>query len=462
MKLSHLITAAVVAALAGYLAYDLRTEKTEKAQKELESKLFDLNFDQVNRVRLQKGSEPAVQLSRTENGWSLDEPVQDQSDNLFVDDFVQRLLSEKVISVAREGEDLDLAVYGLTEPLGFFEFQTQSGEVRKLLISGKSNFENNSFARIEGQPRVLVVNSAWASHLDRTARDFRDKRLFRGRIGEIRSLQWKNPKGEFALERQDNTWKVRGESDLELDQNRVRELLTMLNETRIYDVSSESPSSSSALQKRGLRRPVVTLEARVGDEGSWRVDFGRDSEKQEFALVSEPAMILELEAVTLEKFERVTLDGLREKKKAFDVDLSSVQKMRWKTPLKTTLFVKENGKWSIEGQDQALDSARVQKWIEEIRDARVERYAQGGETRGFQGSNQLQLFGQNQDKPLFEMSWGESVFQEASSRTRLAKTNLISEVFHFPEDQLQSWTAEAAEWSAAKTTAPSETEKESP
>ncbi|MBX3041542.1 MAG: DUF4340 domain-containing protein [Bdellovibrionaceae bacterium] len=440
MKKSHLIAFLVVAALGGYLAYDLRSETKETERKEQEARLFAFPADQVNELTVTKGAETFT-VARSEDGWKIKAPFEDRADDFFTDDFVKRLAEEKIIGTAKSGEGIEWSVYGLDQPLGKFTLKLQNGQDKTLLVSGKKNFEQNSFARLEGDDRALIVNPAWVSHLDRTTLDFRDKRVLRAKIGDVRTLKVKTPKESFSLERTDNTWSVQGQTGIQLDQNRIRELLSMINETRAEDFKVTGTPTEAQRRTYGLNRPLVTIQARIGDDRNWSVEFARDSKAQEFAFVSDPAFVLGLEAGTLAKFENTTLDGLRDKKKPFDVSLDAAQKIHWQTPVKKTTFSKKNGQWSIDGNasEEQPDSAKVQSFMAALQEARATRYADSSEVSSFRPVNHLTV-SDEQGKTLFEISWAAQTLTRGKDRTRLAKTNLLKDIFHLSEDNLSKWS----------------------
>ncbi|HRO67696.1 MAG TPA: hypothetical protein PL182_09045, partial [Pseudobdellovibrionaceae bacterium] len=226
----------------------------------------------------------------------------------------------------------------------------------------------------------------------------------------------------------------------ELDQSRVRELLSMINETRAESFPVTGKPTEAQRRTYGVLRPLVTLQAQVGDDKNWTIEFGRDSKAREFAVVSDPAFVLGFEAGTLAKFENLTLDGLREKKKAFGVSLESAAKVSWETPVKKTSFVKKENKWVADGKgDKDPDSGKVQSFLQSLSEARVERYAGTGEASSFRPSNHLRVF-DDEGGTLFELSWSGQTFTRGKERTRLAKTNLLKDVFHLSEEALSKWS----------------------
>lgn len=126
-----LILVAVLAAAGGFLAWDLWSEKTKETRKLSETRLFPFEADQVNEFTIEKGTSK-VRIVRTVDGWKLEEPVQDWADNAFTGDFVERLVKERYLEVAAEGESVDWKIYGLEAPAGKITVKRQTGESRTM------------------------------------------------------------------------------------------------------------------------------------------------------------------------------------------------------------------------------------------------------------------------------------------------------------------------------------------
>lgn len=287
----------------GYALYDFQQDKKKEEKNMEEVRLLTVNFEQVNDVEIQKGDEKIV-LHRTVDGWELTQPIKDRADNTEVDDFVKNTVPERVIDVAKEGSDIKWSVYGLDKPLGKITFKTTGGQQNVFEISDKRNFEENVFARRDGENRVLVINSVWQTRVKKTPLDFRDRRVLRKSIAGVDELRLKNAKGVLELKRADGQWTISGKKDLKLDQNKVRELLTTLADAKGADIL-EGKSRSTGLKS------LFTLDLKI-DGKSWKADVGQAKDQAIYANVSEPDFQLKLEPGALDKFISMTAEDLKE------------------------------------------------------------------------------------------------------------------------------------------------------
>ena len=129
-----------------YAYYDhVRDQKKEK-QKLEETRLLTLKYDHVNEIQIKKNGENIL-LKRTVDGWVLEEPVKDQADNQAVEAYINQFVTDKIEDVAKEGQDLDEAGYGLDQPLAIITLKSTDGQSDEFKISAKKNFEDNPFFR---------------------------------------------------------------------------------------------------------------------------------------------------------------------------------------------------------------------------------------------------------------------------------------------------------------------------
>lgn len=285
----------------GYAVYDFFKEKKVQEQQSMEARLMTVEFDQVDFVQIQKESQKIV-LKRSVDGWTVEEPLQDAADNTAADDFVKGAFTERIIEVAKEGEEIGWALYGLDKPMGTVTFRTTSGKQNIFEISAVRNFEDNVFARRDGENKVLVVNSIWQTRIAKGVMDFRDRRFLRHKIASVDEVRLKNSKGTMEIRRVDGKWMAPAQKDLVLDQNKVREFLTTIADAKAVEfVSGKMPSLKNLF--------VMDL---VMAEKKWKAEVGQAADLGIYAKTSEPAQQMKMEAGALDSFIKATLADLRE------------------------------------------------------------------------------------------------------------------------------------------------------
>lgn len=434
------VLVAAVALLGGYLAWDMRSEKAAEETKTKESLIFPYAVDQVNEIVIENAKGGRTRLAKTIDGWKLEEPLKDDADSGFTDDFLGKIMKEGYKEVAKEGDGIDWKIYGLDNPIGKITVKTQTGQGKSLEVSAKQNFEENAIARISGENRVLIVPWSWSANAGRTALDFRDKRLFRHRIASVERLELTNPEGTFTVESKDGRWITPANPEWLLDQNRVRELLSMLNESRVADFVTEGSPLKTQVGDYGLATPKVRIKAKLKDK-PWDVQIGTVARPEpgkaaskvppgEYASVSDPAFLVRLDDGVLAKFEKLTLDGLRDKKKPFDFNKDPVKRIEFETPLKKAVFTKNGETWGLTdgAEGVTVDSLKVQDLVDQLKSATVARYALV--KAAFKPVNHVRLKGAD-GALVFSIDWtvpSKDKIEGRAAEVVLAKTNLSPDV----------------------------------
>lgn len=287
----------------GFAVFDFYNDKQKDEKKMMEARLLMVPFEQVEQVEIQHQSQQIL-LKRSVDGWELIEPLKDLADSEAVDDFIKSTVPERIIEVASEGSEVNWSLYGLDQPLGKITFKTTAGAQDAFEISERKNFEENVFARRNGENRVLVLNSIWQTRVKKAALDFRDRRFLRHKIASVDSINLKNDKGVLALARNEGQWSAVDKKDFKLDQNKVRDLLNTISQAKAADIGDKKPSTKSA-------KKLFTLDLKL-DEKKWNAVVEQMSDFSIYAFPSDPEFYLKMEPGALDKLISISLEDLKE------------------------------------------------------------------------------------------------------------------------------------------------------
>jgi hypothetical protein len=412
-----LLLLAAVVLLGGYLAWDFRQEKTQQEKKTKQSFIFGFAPDQVNEVIIENDKQKTV-IVKTVDGWMLESPIKDLADNFYTDDFVSRAMKDQWLDVAKEGADVEWKVYGLDKPAGKVSFKSQATqEIKTLEVSLKQNFELNSIARLSGDHRVLIVPSSWGTHISRGPQDFRDKRLFRNKIGAVDQLEFKfgSRQSSYTLSRQDGNWQNVQNPAWILDQNLVREVLSHLAESRVQEHDI----------KLNPGKFEFSVIASMADK-KWQV---------------QGEQLVKIEKALLDKFKSFSLASLRDKKIPFNFDLQLVRKLHIETPVKQIKLSKSANQWTH--AEDKINSSAVQELVEDIKKTQAVRYSVGALENAMIMTSRLSLFDEA-DKVLLKLEWGEAMTGEIDGRPAkliVMKSNLSKDLFLVEDVTLNKWTS---------------------
>ncbi|QDK46411.1 hypothetical protein DOM22_15175 [Bdellovibrio sp. ZAP7] len=262
----------------GYALYDFLAQKKAEEAKTASAKLFTMNTDQIDVIEISKSNGESVILKRSVEGWNLEQPLKDSADDASADDLIKMTSSERVYDVVKEGEGIDWKAFGLEQPAGSVKFTNSAGLSTTLHISGKTNFENNPFARRDNENRVLVVNSSWTTRLEKPVGEFRDRRFLRHKMASIEYFRLKNKSGIVEINLKEGKWVDAGSKKVELDQQKVRQLFRDIADARAANyIDGKMPTLN----------PLFTLNLKLGEQ-AWKAEVGQATDKRIYASVSEP------------------------------------------------------------------------------------------------------------------------------------------------------------------------------
>lgn len=297
----------------GYAVYDYMQDKKIEDKKLTDSQLLTVNFEQIDQVTIDRGGQ-VISLKRSVDGWDVTSPLHDQADNVVADDFVKNVATEKIIDVAKEGDKIDWSTFGLDKPLAKITFMTTSGAKNSFEISEKRNFEENAFARRDGENRVLIVNSIWQNRARKEVTDFRDRRVLRHKIASIDDFKLKNKSGTLEVALKDGKWIVPNKKDFVLDQNKVREFLQVLVDAKASEFVDKMPALKS----------LFTLNLKLGDK-TWNASVGQAADMKIYAQVSDPEFSLKLEPGALDKYIKASIEDLKPSSPSHDNNKDQAQ-----------------------------------------------------------------------------------------------------------------------------------------
>lgn len=430
----------VVALISAYAYFgEYKGKEKEKVSKEEQAKVFkDVKTDQINSIILEKQNEK-ITLTRTTDGWSLVEPLKDSADSEGVESWLKQLGDEKTLTLAVEGNDIQWQFFGFDKNVTKLTLATTGGISTTVEISEKKNFENNSFIRYPGQNKVYVASSAWSGYAAKSNFELRNKRIFRHQMSNIQSFSVKNKKGQFVIENKEAKWMSPTKSSWILDQNKVRESIAKLNETQGTEIQFEGEALIK--EKVKFKNPDVLLEVKLSDK-VWSGAIVQNKDKSYSVFVSEPAMIVKIDATIGDKFSAVYLDEYRDMKLPFlTLDKAKVKAIDFETSLKKSTLIQKDGGWDLAKEDKTVEvqQDKVQMLLDKIKDLNILNYTNESEVKKTKLSQKINLLDQDQ-KTVFELTMSDTIKKKIDNldkNIRIAKTNLYSEPFVIEESEIE-------------------------
>lgn len=415
----------LVALVVGYAIYDFKSDEKITKEKEEASYLIPLKPEQISGLKI-KNKAGEVEVTRNKDGWMMTVPLKELADSTAIDNYLSAVVDEKSTDVVLEKDKIDWSQFGLDQPRGILTLKDNAGKETTIAVGNIKNFQGDAFLRRNNEMRVLIGANTWFVRIDQNLTDFRDKRIFRGSLMGIRGVALNG----YHLIRKNDTWIATEHPDYHLDQNKVRELLSMLNQTSGLEVIAEGKIKPKEEADWGFKKPSVSISLQYEDGKKWHAEFAQ-ANKITRVRTSDPEVTLKIAPSDMGKFLSADLDSLRDKAEPFQFDRSAVAEVEISLPaekLKEKLkFKLQNQEWISEGQAGHVDQDKLKATFIRIHgDLAIEFVKDQLEPTGF-----VTLHDKN-GKEIFSLQWGnlqKRKYDGIDNSVYLAKTSLSPETF---------------------------------
>ena len=424
-----------VVGLGAYTAWDLQSDKKVEEQKAQDSILIPFKAEQVQTFSIISKSQK-ITLDKTVDGWKLTSPLQDWADNAATDEFILQLTKQKSIS-AIANRASDISVYGLDSPSGEISVTHQNQQNITLEVGSQKTVEQNSYLRKKDNPQVLVAAPEWTSWIQKTTSEFRDRRIFRGKMNAILEIEIKNAKGGLRLEKKDNQWILSGHPEVHQDQSRIREMLAQISLTKAEEIVAEKNISVAQQIKYGLKTPQVQVFFKLEDK-KWQASFVQNKDKSIYALISDPVFLMRLDETLFDHLKFLKKSSFKDRKEIFDFKKELAVKIDFQTALKKQTFRLKNSKWVLESKeaDRPVSEDKVMSFLTSLTKLGLIDFVDAASS--FKPQNKIQVK-DAQDKMIFEFAWVD--FQkikidETSKNVALGKTSVGPDLFYIEQNEI--------------------------
>ncbi len=270
MKLRNTaILAILFAAFAGYLYYVELPRGTNESSADA---ALSFDIDAVSHIELEHPGRKVV-LEQQDGQWMMIEPVDAPADHRNVQNLL-RTVQECVIKRTLGDVD-DLAPYGLDFPSASILLEAGDEDVGTLKVGKKTPVGGSAYLMRNDDTSVHLTDVAFFNRIDQKAEDLRDKTVLTFDKETVRSLEVRGARGDVALEKPGDTWKITEPSEYDADQTQIANLLSSLESLRATDFVDESPDK---LDRYGLGSPrsTVTLGFAEGEPLELRISSERE------------------------------------------------------------------------------------------------------------------------------------------------------------------------------------------
>lgn len=429
--------------ITGIYIFDYQREQKKNA--EANAAILSEPIEQISYIQLIK-PEGKIGVQRSESGWTLLEPIQDRADNEAVEEFLQLLAGESRISVVKKSEvELtveELAEFGLDRPILELHLKNNLGKTQKISVGANRNFEGNSYLRLGSSYEVLLASPAWHNFAQNELIYYREKKLYRSSLAQVNRVKVRSLSDDFEIFFREGKWQTA--SDLiELDQNKVREVLKKISENKIIKYVYEGEPSSRFVNEKGLSPAPVSVSF-FTDESHWQVHVNLSAtDKLLYALTERPTYLVQLEAPEWELFGNLSLDGLRDRTSVLAFNINDVKKVYYKIDSEELSLELKDDEWQVSGDKKngTVNQEQVRRVIARTHDLAISEFIDDEkEKKYFQGQNML-ILKSDTDRLVLQLNWGpEHKLKKGGSEREYfyARTHLSDKIFSLDKKLIES------------------------
>ena len=234
--------------------------------------LFHLK-QSINSVKSRSGNK-VLALSHTNNLWRMTMPLQARADNARVDELLENTVGLQVAAFVTDDPPADLDPFGLQTPEQELLFAAGTNVLATLQIGrSPTNEPTQVFARLQAQNSIFRVARETLDQWRSPHTTFVDRHLVNIPSNGVVQIDVRGD-DPFSLHRSGNAWSIRGVTNLVVDPDLVRDVLSFLGRAEV-DIEKEVVADFT---EYGLKSPVLQYTLRAAGSPSnsiiAQIDFG--------------------------------------------------------------------------------------------------------------------------------------------------------------------------------------------
>lgn len=360
---------AIVVSVVSVFAYiEYTNMQKEKRAEQNKNKLFsELVTDNVNSITIKKNKlgdmqsslDMLIELTRKDPSWRMTKPVSDLANEKAVSDFLQRIKDQEGEVIQQSSSSPDqLAQYGLNAPLAEITLTAAENEVH-FFVGAVPTFDGRYY--IKKGDKVYIGSKAWGFIAGQQPVDFRDRHLFKGQAQPVHELIIQpviaKNKSKLHLVKDNNRWTSRNYQNLPLDQSKVANLMSSLQDLTYNEVLSETTDADLKTWGLSSSQRKTMLTVNVENDGShrkWTLDVGQRRDHQYFVKSSSDQKVVAVNEMQLKELEK-NIDQLADLSAAFHFIPEAVRKIQYSDDKVFYEFIKSD-KWALAARKELKSS----------------------------------------------------------------------------------------------------------
>lgn len=368
------LLASILLALGGYFYfYELRGKEARKAKEETAKKLFSMKKEEVQELRLQKGSQVIV-CRKVTGRWELLSPVKAPADSAAVEGLLSSL-TDLTAERTVEEKPKDLAAYGLQTPQGEVGLKGSRGE-QSLRVGGQSPLDSFLYVQKRGSESVLLTPSALQDSLNKEVYDLRDKTVLAFSPQEVRKMEVTRDALSLSCQRATgDQWELLAPIRYRADGEKIREVLQKVKELKVKQFVEDRPQDLTPYGLNVPRGRLVLWKEDRGKPTSLILLWGKQEGGRIYAQRQGDPQVFALEEDLLKALP-ATADDWRDPRPFHVTSQEKVEKLELGYPDERVVCAREKeGRWQIQSPVQAAASSpEVEALLVKIKELKAKRF----------------------------------------------------------------------------------------
>jgi hypothetical protein len=314
---SFLVLLVVAFGLGAYVYFvEMKRDISDPSLKK--EKLFAIETGKVEEVEVHAESGDVTTMKKTGDTWQIVKPAALDVDTPAASAVVSTL---ETIEAQRTVDENPASVkeFGLDPPRYYLIFRA-AGETttRRLNVGSKTPTGADMYARVEGQPRLVLVSSFLEDMLNRTTFQLRDKSLLKFPTTTVDSIRLEAggaPTLSFAKKGAD--WRLTAPIDAKADFGSAEGLVGRVSQGQMSAIVMDAPASGAApgpaeLKKFGLDKPQLSITFGAGSTRATLTIGGKKDDASLYARDLSRPIVFAVESKLVEDLKR-KVDDVRAK-----------------------------------------------------------------------------------------------------------------------------------------------------
>lgn len=409
-----LFFATFVALFIGFVVYDFQKDQNAEVQKEKQSILVPMAANDINEFSIKKNSQN-LSLKKDASGWVFTAPISELADQKVVSEFIDNLVKEKSTGIAVESNSIDWKAFGLDSSNEIIEIKDTKGTSLLFKIGTIKNFQGDAFLQKGSENKVLISSSSWFNRLDKKPFDFRDRRLMRFPTNNVKGIELKQGLKKITLSKREDQWVSIENQNWKLDQNKVRELLSLFETTNIEEFLIEGEIKPDQFKSYNLGESKLDLSVDFGDttatekDKKWSAQLFLNKDKKHIAKIQTPVFLVRIAEFGFKKFMEITLDSLRDRHEPLNYNKNDVKRVFLSSSGQEYDFIEKEGKWTWQNamMGKELDVDKLNNVLSRIRNLSVGSFLDKPDDSGLQKIQKKIVMKAADGKDLFQLEIGQ-------------------------------------------------------